>query len=222
MLTLFFAAALLGLIFNATPGPILAATIRFGIRDGFRPALAVQLGSLAGDALWALLGLAGVGLLLQIDWLRTPLTLAGIAYLLWLAMDAWRDASRLDAGTLESSAHLPGQAFRSGMILSVTNPQNLAYWAAIGSALGSLGVSDPSFTDYTVFFAGFMTSSVLWCFVCASLVNRLFSGAGVRWIRLATRSCAVAFVVLAILSMRHFYLTDRTSGPAPAAFDSVR
>jgi hypothetical protein len=30
----------------------------------------VQLGSLVGDALWAVLGLVGVGILLQLEWLR--------------------------------------------------------------------------------------------------------------------------------------------------------
>src|SRR5688572_23098866 len=90
MLTVFVAAFGLGLLFNAAPGPLFAETIRRGISGGFRPALAVQMGSLAGDALWAMFGLAGVGLLLQVDALRAPVGLAGVAYLLWLAWDAWR------------------------------------------------------------------------------------------------------------------------------------
>jgi chemosensory pili system protein ChpE/L-lysine exporter family protein LysE/ArgO len=65
MLSLFVAAFLLGLLFNAAPGAVFAETVRQGVRGGFRPALSVQLGSLAGDALWAVLGLAGVGLLVQ-------------------------------------------------------------------------------------------------------------------------------------------------------------
>jgi threonine/homoserine/homoserine lactone efflux protein len=41
---------------------------------------------------------------------------------------------------------------RSGVVLSVTNPQNVAYWAAIGTALGALGVQQPTLSDYSVFF----------------------------------------------------------------------
>src|SRR5216117_528709 len=85
MLTLFAAAFLLGLVFNAAPGPVFAETVRRSLRGGFRPALAVQIGSLVGDALWAVLGLAGVGLLLQLELLRVPIGIAGVAYLLWLA-----------------------------------------------------------------------------------------------------------------------------------------
>ena len=82
MLALFLTAFALGLLFNAAPGAVFAETIKVGVRGGFRPAFAVQLGSLAGDALWALLGLVGVGLLLQLEAVRLPVGLAGVAYLL--------------------------------------------------------------------------------------------------------------------------------------------
>lgn len=216
MLTIFLSAVLLGFIFNAAPGPVLAATIRFGARGGFRPALSVQLGSLTGDALWAILGLAGVGALLQVEALRTPLGVAGVLYLLWLAFDAWRDVDRIRAVEIGSPAAATSRAFRSGMLLSVTNPQNIAYWAAIGSALGSLGVGEPRPAHYGVFFVGFMTSSVLWCFICAAGVNKLFGRASSRWIGLTTRSCAIAFIVLAVLSARQLWVPDAAPEPAPA------
>ena len=95
MLTLLAAAFVLGFVFNATPGPVFAETVRQGIRGGFRSAWAVQLGSLVGDALWAAVGLIGVGLLLQLESLRFPLSIASLAYLLWLAWSSWR-ASRQD------------------------------------------------------------------------------------------------------------------------------
>jgi hypothetical protein len=43
------------------------------------------------------------------------------------------------------------KAFRSGVFLSITNPQSVAYWAALGSALGALGISEPTPEDYVVF-----------------------------------------------------------------------
>ena len=45
MLGVFATAFALGLVFNAAPGPVFAATVRYGARGGFRPALLVQLGS---------------------------------------------------------------------------------------------------------------------------------------------------------------------------------
>ena len=202
MLTLFTAAVVLGFVFNAAPGAVFAETVRQGVRGGFRPAFAVQVGSLVGDALWAMLGLAGVGLLVQSPVLRTPIGIAGVAYLLWLAWDAWQAANQEFEVQADGSAVPQRKALRAGVLLSVTNPQNVAYWAALGSAMGAVGVHDPSPAQYGVFFAGFMTSSVLWCFVCAALVDRVFRSVGQHWARITYRACAIAFLALALSSLR--------------------
>jgi chemosensory pili system protein ChpE/L-lysine exporter family protein LysE/ArgO len=198
---LFISAFGLGLIFNAAPGAVFAATVREGVRGGFRQALDVQIGSLVGDAIWAVLGLVGVGLLLRAEVLRLPVGIAGALYLLWLAFDSWRAASgefSLDASTSSS----PRKALREGVLLSITNPQNIAYWAALGSALGAVGIHEPTASDYGVFFAGFMVSSFLWAFVCAALVDRLFRNASARWAKLTYKLCAIAFLVLAASAVR--------------------
>jgi chemosensory pili system protein ChpE len=55
MITLFLASFALGLAFCAPPGAITAEALRRGLARGFRPALLVELGSLIGDATWALI-----------------------------------------------------------------------------------------------------------------------------------------------------------------------
>lgn len=202
MTMLFFAALLLGFLFNAAPGAVFAETIKVGVRGGFKPALAVQLGSLLGDAVWAILGLLGVGALLQIDVLRIPVGIAGVAYLLWLSFDSWNAANSELGDISASSEDVTRDALKSGALLSLTNPQNIAYWAALGSALGSLGITDPVPTHYAVFFAGFMVSSVMWSFMCAAMVDRLFRNAGQRWAQLTYKVCALAFLLLAVSSAK--------------------
>jgi len=195
VLSLFGMAFLLGLIFNAAPGAVFAETIRRGVDGGYRPALAVQIGSLAGDAAWAIIGLAGIGLLLQAEMLRIPVGIGGATYLAWLALDSWRESLTPPSAT--NTAGATGTALRSGAILALSNPQNVAYWAALGSAFGALGVSEPDRIDYVIFFAGFMASSVLWCFVCAGAVSWLFGGRGELWRVWTYRLCALAFAWLA-------------------------
>ena len=202
MISIFLSALILGFLFNAAPGAVFAETIKVGVRGGFRPALAVQLGSLAGDALWAILGLAGVGVLLQVDALRLPLGIAGVVYLFWLSYDSWRSAGQ-QMGEITNNADTQTKALRSGVLLSITNPQNIAYWAALGSALGAIGVSEPTTAHYAVFFSGFMASSFIWCFVCAALVDRAFRNAGGKWAKLTYRACALAFLLLALSSARN-------------------
>jgi chemosensory pili system protein ChpE/L-lysine exporter family protein LysE/ArgO len=220
---LFFTAVFLGFIFNAAPGAVFAETIRQGIRGGFRPALAVQIGSLTGDALWAVLGLAGIGFLLQLDFLRIPIGIAGVLYLLYLARDAWQEANKEFIVQSDSNATISyRKALRSGILLSITNPQNVAYWAALGSAMGGVGVTDPAPHHYFIFFTGFMVSSFLWSFLCAGLVSQVFGRAGVYWTRLTYRACAVAFLLLAFSSLRNLwssYALPETSDRPPAVHD---
>jgi chemosensory pili system protein ChpE len=205
MLTLFTSAFFLGLVFNAAPGAVFAETIRQGVRGGYRAALLVQLGSLVGDALWAILGLVGIGLLMQAEALRFPVGVAGIIYLLWLSYDSWR-ASTLEFGTQVNPSAAQNGALKAGVLLSVTNPQNIAYWAALGSAMGAVGVSEPNAAQYAMFFAGFMVSSVVWAFACAALVARLFRNSTSAWAKLTYRACAIAFLVLALSSSRELWL----------------
>ena len=216
MLMLFASAFVMGLVFNAAPGAVFTETVRQGVRGGYRPALAVQLGSLVGDASWAVMGLAGIGLAMQVEALRWPIGLAGTAYLLWLSWDSWQAARtehQLDTSATAAATHQ--QALRRGMALSLTNPQNLAYWAAMGSALGAVGVAQPSASDYGVYFAGFMASSLLWCFVCAALVDRLFRRAAAHWSRFTYRCCAALLLALALSTLRD--LLNTAPAPLPSA-----
>ena len=196
-LGLFAMAFGLGMLFNAAPGAVFAETIRRSLDGGYRPALAVQVGSLVGDAAWAILGLAGIGILLQSETLKVPVGIGGALYLGWLAYDSWRDSAATPPEPGEATSDATSGALRSGVILSLSNPQNVAYWAALGSAFGALGVSEPDRIDYVIFFAGFMASSVLWCFVCAGAVSWLFGGRGELWRVLTYRLCALAFAWLA-------------------------
>jgi chemosensory pili system protein ChpE/L-lysine exporter family protein LysE/ArgO len=215
VLTVFSAAFGLGLLFNAAPGPVFAETVRRGIQDGFRSALAVQIGSIVGDAVWAVLGLMGVGLLLRLESLRLPVALAGVAYLIWLAWGAWRE-SRRDF-MVNANGHSRQKALKSGILLSLTNPQNVAYWAAMGSALRAVGVTVPTPFDYGAFFAGFMLSSTVWAFFFAALVDRMFRRIGRQWARITYRVCAIAFLALALSMLRELWITHQQPRSSPAS-----
>ncbi|WP_347613825.1 LysE family transporter, partial [Comamonas thiooxydans] len=133
---------------------------------------------------------------------------------------AARTEHRLDAPAIAAATQK--QALRRGMALSLTNPQNLAYWAAMGSALGAVGVAQPGASDYGVFFAGFMTSSLLWCFVCAALVDRLFRRAAAHWSRFTYRCCAALLLALALGTLRDLLGTNPAALPPAAQQQSLR
>lgn len=200
MLTLFAAAFLFGLAFNAAPGPVTAETLRRGLHGGFGPALAVQLGSLVGDLSWEVLGLAGAGGALAVPVLRVPLELAGAGLLLWLAWGAWRDAH--GPGRFGADSAIPARrgAFAAGAAMSLSNPQNISFWAALVAPMAALGVTDMMTPEAALFLGGFAASSVLWCFVAAGIVAWCRSVLTPRLHRMLNLGCAVALAVFGIVA----------------------
>ena len=201
MFTVFAAAVLFGLAFVVSPGAVFSETLRRGLSGGYRPALLVQLGSLIGDALWALIGLSGLVLLLGQDSVRVPLTLASAAYLAWLGMQGLRDAWRPPQEELVTDAQARS-AFVAGALLSLSNPKNIVFWGALGSALAGIVEGTPSREQMLMFFTGFMSASLVWCFVCAALVDWLRRNTSLLWHRLSYAGCAVLLLALAALTLR--------------------
>ena len=200
MLTIFLAAMLFGLAFCASPGAVFSETLRRGLTGGFRPALLVQLGSLIGDAVWAVIGLTSLILLLAQDSVRVPLTIACAAYLAWLGIQGLRDAWQ--PPVQEEGGQQGRNAFGAGALLSLSNPKNIVFWGALGSALAGIVEGTPSHMEMAVFFAGFMLASVLWCFICAALVDWLRRYTSQLWHRISYAGCGLLLLVLAGLTLR--------------------
>ncbi|WP_322892180.1 MULTISPECIES: LysE family transporter [unclassified Yoonia] len=102
-------------------------------------------------------------------YVERPIALAGAALLFWLAWQSFRDAIG-PVPECDPSAGKSGSAFAVGAALSLSNPLNITYWAALGGTVTALGVTDPGWTVFAVFLSGFMLSSVLWFFFCAGLI----------------------------------------------------
>ena len=180
MIELFLSALALGILFNAAPGAIFALSLKRGIQGGFWPAFHVQIGSLVGDLTWAVLGLGGAAVLFQIDAVRLPMAIFGGGLLAYLAYGSFKDAAsplpmpmpKMEDGsdeTTTASGRTSG-GLSVGAAVSLSNPMNITYWAGLGGTITSLGVSDPKGMAFVVFLAGFMTSSVIWCFICAGFI----------------------------------------------------
>ncbi|MCC6725786.1 MAG: LysE family transporter [Saprospiraceae bacterium] len=192
-------AFLLGLVFKVTPGPVFTETIRHGLRGGFRSAFSVQVGAIVGDTVWAVIGIVSIGFIYQLRYLETPIKIASIFYLLWLAWNSWRDSNRNFLFKNETGKTTSSNSIRSGLFLSFTNPQNIMYWAAIGSSLSGIGFQKPTANHYFVFYAFFMISTIMGAFAISILVNILFQRVDEVWARNTYRLCSFAFLVLAIL-----------------------
>ncbi|MEV0823559.1 LysE family transporter [Nonomuraea rubra] len=203
MSEIFTLALWIGLVFNAAPGAVFSESLRRGVRGGFGPAFAVQAGSLAGDAVWAVLGLAGVGALFAVPVLRVPLTVAGCVLLAWLGLTGLRDAAFPRPGPEPAGAVAGGRSGRGAVVvgaaMSLGNPWNVVYWSGAAGAVGALLGEDARVGSLAVFFAGFMTSSLAWCFVSAGLIAVLRRALPPVAVRVLEAACGAALIVFAAL-----------------------
>lgn len=204
---LFLYAFMLGLVFNAAPGAILAESLRRGLKGGFAPAFAVQIGSLVGDGLWVILGLAGTAALMSISYISIPLMLSGALLLGYLAWQSFRD-SRMPMPDLHqhSATHQRRGAMATGVALSVSNPLNITYWASLGGTIAAVISATPTFSHYMVFIAGFMLSSVLWCFIVSGLIAYTRAKLNPFLWRLLHLGCGLGLMLLAGLVLRNLLI----------------
>ena len=196
-MSLFVSSFVLAIAFCAPPGVITAETVRRGAARGFLPALFVQLGSLVGDTTWAIIALTGLAFIVQNDAAKIILSLVGILLMLKLAWDAIQDARRgkdLDAST----SHSQRGDFTNGAFLSLGNPMNVVFWTGLGTTVFASISGSPQPADFAIFFAGFLSGAVLWCFVMAGLVawgRRFVTPAFFRWVNFA---CGIALGFFAL------------------------
>ena len=197
-MSLFISSFILAIAFCAPPGVITAETVRRGAARGFTPALFVQLGSLIGDTTWAVIALTGLAFVAQNNAAKIILSLIGIALMLKLAFDALQDARReIRIDTHSPYATTRGD-FAAGAVLSLGNPMNIVFWTGLGTTAFASLSGTPAPVHFAIFFAGFLTGAVFWCFVMAALVafgRRLLTGAFFRGVSLL---CGIALVYFAL------------------------
>ena len=119
------------------PGPTILTVVAYGISQGRRAVLASAAGVLAGDALAVTVSLLGLGLVLAVSPnLFFALKIAGAAYLLWLAIQTWRESNQLGSETVTKSDAAPAQPvpltriFRENFIVTALNPKGIVFLVA--------------------------------------------------------------------------------------------
>jgi len=186
IMSLFISSFVLAIAFCAPPGVITAETVRRGAARGFIPALLVQFGSLVGDTTWAIIALTGLAFIVQNNIARTILSLIGIMLMLKLAWDAFKDARRGTDLNMTSLVSSRGD-FANGAFLSLGNPLNIVFWTGLGTTVFASISGSPQPIHFTIFFTGFLSGAVLWCFFMAGLVawgRRFVTITFFRWVNL--------------------------------------
>ena len=197
IMSLFVSSFILAIAFCAPPGVVTAETVRRGAARGFVPALFVQFGSLVGDTTWAIIALTGLAFLVQNNIAKIILSVIGVLLMLKLAWDAITDARQGKELDTSPSASRRGD-FATGAFLSLGNPMNIVFWTGLGTTVFASLSGKPQTADFAIFFAGFLSGAITWCFIMAGIVawgRKFVTSTFFRWVNLA---CGLALGFFAV------------------------
>ncbi|NVO17389.1 MAG: LysE family translocator [Rhodoplanes sp.] len=123
---LFIPFLLLTLVLILTPGPIVTLMISTGATQGPRAVLATSVGTMAGNTV--LIGSVAFGLSLVLASAAVVFEVirwAGVAYLIWLGVQAFRRAGQGAAAPAPGGVHVS-----RGFLVAVSNPKTMAFFTA--------------------------------------------------------------------------------------------
>ena len=195
----------------AAPGPDSLNTLAIGMARGRREAMAYAGGVGAGcltHTLWAVLGVSA--LVAASEALFNLVKLAGVAYLLWLGVQALRDRGSLrapqGAAGVVGGAVSSGRRFVQGLLTNALNPKVMLFFMAflpqfadpaLGGVAAQMAVMGLAFAAITTLAYALLGAGA------GRVGERLLGRPGVaRWLNRAT---GVLFIALALRLM----LTER-------------
>lgn len=113
-----------------TPGPNMGYLAIVGATDGRRSGYAAVAGVALGLALVGIAAALGLAAVINASpLLFQALRWTGVAYLLWLAWDGWRDAAKGVAAIPDGATR--ARYFRRGLITNLLNPKAAVFYVAM-------------------------------------------------------------------------------------------
>ena len=112
------------LALNLTPGADMLFCLGQGLRSGTRAAVAASAGVSTGAMIHMMIAGLGLGAVLaSFPWVFNLIRWVGVAYLLWLAVTAFRSSARPDRSPPLSIT----RAFRQGLLVNLSNPKVILF-----------------------------------------------------------------------------------------------
>lgn len=127
------AFALTCFVIEITPGPNMAYLAALSLSQGIRAGLAAVAGIALGLSVYGVAATLGLSAIIDNStFLYETLRWGGVAYLLWLAWDAWAAERETAPDAIsDNGAGGPWTAFRRGLITNLLNPKAAVFYVAV-------------------------------------------------------------------------------------------
>jgi L-lysine exporter family protein LysE/ArgO len=167
-MNVFISYILLGLSLAAPIGPINAAQIDRGIRNGFMHAWFVGVGAVLADAIYMLAVYIGVHQFLGTPFMKTFLWTFGSFVLLYTGVESIINAGKINLEKNRNKEPL-FKSLLSGFFMSISNPLTILFWLGIyGSILAKAAASYES-GQLILYSSAIFIGLLLWDFAMAGI-----------------------------------------------------
>ncbi|MGN4076208.1 LysE family translocator [Burkholderia gladioli] len=193
---LVFALALM--VAAGSPGPGIAALVARVMSNGFRDVLPFLAAMWIGEILWMSFAVAGLAALAKtFATAFLLLKIAGIVYLLFLAVKMWLAPAAVDDGRLPSGQS-PLRMFAAGLTVSLGNPKIMVFYVALLPTLVDLSHVGPlAWAELALTMLVVMAAVDLSWALLAARARRLFRSR--RAVKVANRASATMMAGAAVV-----------------------
>lgn len=135
-----------------SPGPNMMAVSSVALSGGRRPGLLTAGGIATGVFIWSVLFAFGIGAVIDtIPQTLTAMKLLGGGYFLYLALKSLRSCLKRgpaqndpDRNSVQATPRLGFAAYRTGLLVVLTNPKAALMWVAVSMFLASVHGAHPA------------------------------------------------------------------------------
>ena len=184
-----------GLILQISVGPVCIAVLHKGIAQGFVHAFAMAWGAALVDTLYISLSMVGVSALLRFESARLAIGIGGALLLLVFGTRYLRAPANIAEAQHRSES--PLKSFAYGIVLTLTNPLTILFWAGVlGDMMSTHTFDQPRGTVY--FAIGCVSATLLFLTAVAfagHLLERLLDERLALWLNRAVGLFLIGFAI---------------------------
>ncbi|MFP5105782.1 LysE family transporter [Neobacillus sp. C211] len=169
-MNVFLSYILLGLSLAAPIGPINAAQIDRGIRNGFMNSWLIGVGAVVADGIYMFVVYIGVVQFLETPFMQTFLWFFGCFVLMYTGIETFMNAGKINL--VHSRGREPLiKSFFSGFLMSISNPLTILFWLGIYGSVLAKTAATYNTGQLVIYSSAIFIGLLIWDIAMASVAS---------------------------------------------------
>ena len=209
MIEILIAGFMIGLTHAIPPGPITFEVLRRSITKGFLPALQIDIGAIAADAVFFVVIAFGLVQLVNNAMVKITIWIIGCTILCFLGLRGMYSALSNKATYRDEEGIVKSETdpLSTGFFICMTSPFAIMWWAGVFAGVMGASLVNSQWTVLLLMFCGIAFACFLWYAAIGFIIasgRRLFNE---RYIRAMSIACSMIMLAFAVILFYRGYST---------------